>query len=78
MQAQKNDLQEWKKCCNFASRSASQSQRMTLASLGDGCLRSPQKLKIFGDPIKLEYEKKYNYIITPIDCMCSMYKQDDY
>ena len=25
---------------------------MTLASLGDCCLRSPLKLKIFGDPIK--------------------------
>ena len=33
------------------SRSASRSQRMTLASLGDCCFRSPQKLKICGDPI---------------------------
>ena len=33
------------------SRSASRSQWMTLASLGDCCFRSPQKLKICGDPI---------------------------
>ena len=33
------------------SRSATRSQRMSLAALGDLCLRSPQKLKILGDPI---------------------------
>jgi hypothetical protein len=35
---------------NLRSRSASRSQRMTPTSLGDGCLRSPHKLKICGGP----------------------------
>ena len=76
----KKCLQESKKCCTFASRSARvrQLKRTELAWRVESaqCLRSPQKLKIFGGPIdkKQRYENKQNSIIfqknARFACVC--------